>query len=51
MKGGTDGAVIVSGNSAGSKIIQVQGEKHFANLSPEELELVKKWIDSGATEK
>ncbi len=51
MKGSDNGAVIVAGNSAGSKLFQVQSGKHFANLSPAELELIKQWIDSGATEK
>jgi len=51
MNGGTDGTVIIAGNSADSKLFQIQSGKHFANLSPDELELVKQWIDSGATEK
>jgi nitrate/TMAO reductase-like tetraheme cytochrome c subunit len=51
MKGGQGGPAILAGNSAGSKLIQVQNEKHFANLSPEELELAKQWIDAGAPEK
>ena len=52
MKGGADGAVIVPGNSANSILFQVQsGGKHFAKLTPEELEIIKKWIDSGAPEK
>jgi hypothetical protein len=51
MKGSQNGEVIVPGNSAGSKLIQVQSEKHFANLSVTELELVKQWIDAGALEK
>ena len=50
MKGSQNGAVIVPGDSAGSKLIQVQIEQHFANLSAEELELVKQWIDAGAPE-
>ncbi len=52
MKGGEDGAVIVPGNSAGSKLVQVQSTgKHFANLTAEELAVIKQWIDAGAPEK
>ena len=50
MKGGKDGPVIVPGDAAGSKLVEIQSGQHFANLSPEELELVKQWIDSGAPE-
>jgi len=50
MKGGTDG-VVVTNSSATSKLILVQSKKHFANLSPENLDLVIEWIDSGALEK
>jgi hypothetical protein len=52
MKGGEDGAVIVPGNSAGSKLVQVQSTgKHFANLTAEELAVIQQWIDAGAPEK
>jgi hypothetical protein len=51
MKGGKDGPVIVSGDPQASKIIQVQSVQHRANLSPEELELVIQWIESGALER
>jgi hypothetical protein len=50
MKGGKDGVVIVSGDSAGSLLIHIQSSQHFANLSAEELDLFKKWIDAGAPE-
>jgi hypothetical protein len=51
MKGSTNGAVIVPGDSANSLLIQVQSTgNHFANLAPEELEIVKQWIDAGAPE-
>jgi len=51
MKGSTNGAVIVPGDSANSLLIQVQSTgNHFANLTPEELEIVKQWIDAGAPE-
>jgi hypothetical protein len=51
MRGSINGPVIVLGDSAGSKLIQVQSAKHFANLSVDELELVEKWIDVNAPEK
>ncbi len=52
MKGGEDGVVIVPGNSAGSKLVQVQSAgNHFANLTAEELAAIKHWIDAGAPEK
>ncbi len=50
MQGSRDGVMIVPGDSAGSKLIQVQIGQHFANLSAEELELVIQWIDIGAPE-
>jgi len=51
MKGGKDGEVVVAGDSSGSLLIKIQSSQHFANLSPEELQLVSQWIDSGALEK
>ena len=52
VKGGSDGAVIVPNDSANSKLFQIQSAgKHFAKLSPEELDMVKQWIDNGAPEK
>jgi len=52
MKGGSNGSVIVPGDSANSKLIQIQSTgKHFANLNSEELDIVKQWIDAGAPEK
>jgi len=52
MYGGQDGVVIVPGMSADSLLFQVQSAgKHFAKLTAEELEIVKKWIDNGAPEK
>ncbi len=52
MKGSSSGPVIVPGDSANSKFFQVQSTgKHFANLTPEELDIVKQWIDAGAPEK
>jgi mono/diheme cytochrome c family protein len=51
IKGATDGPVIIPGNSAGSKLVQVQSGQHFANLSQDELQAIIKWIDAGAPEK
>ncbi len=51
MKGGKDGAVVTPNDSANSKLVEVQSAKHFANLSAEQLDLVKQWIDAGAPEK
>jgi nitrate/TMAO reductase-like tetraheme cytochrome c subunit len=52
MQGGKDGAVILPGDPQGSLLVQIQSSgKHFANLSADELELVKKWIEAGALEK
>ena len=51
MKGGKDGVVVVSSDSANSMIVKVQSEKHFANLSDVELQLLIQWIDAGAPEK
>jgi hypothetical protein len=51
MQGGKDGAVITPGDSAQSLLVQIQSKKHFANLSPDELALVKAWIEAGAPEK
>jgi NapC/NirT cytochrome c family, N-terminal region/Planctomycete cytochrome C len=52
MKGGKDGAVIVPGDSANSLLFKIQSSgNHFANLSPEELDIVKQWIDAGAPQK
>ncbi|MFT3892890.1 MAG: NapC/NirT family cytochrome c [Anaerolineales bacterium] len=51
MKGGKDGVVVVASDSANSLIVKVQSEKHFANLSDDELKLLIQWIDAGAPEK
>lgn len=52
MQGSANGAVIVPGDSASSLLVEVQSTgSHFANLTPEELEIVKQWIDAGAPEK
>jgi hypothetical protein len=52
MQGGKDGVVVVPGDSTNSLLFKVQSAgKHFANLTPEELEIVKQWIAAGALEK
>jgi nitrate/TMAO reductase-like tetraheme cytochrome c subunit len=51
MAGSINGAVIVAGDSAHSVLVQVQSAEHFANLSGQELQAVKQWIDAGAPEK
>jgi cytochrome b subunit of formate dehydrogenase len=51
MQGSQDGPVIVPGDAANSKLVQVQSQGgHPGQLSPQELELVKAWIDAGAPE-
>lgn len=50
MTGSANGPVILAGDSAGSKLVEVQSGKHFATFSAEELELVIQWIDAGAPE-
>jgi len=52
MRGSENGAVIVPGDATNSKLFQIQSAgKHFANLSVEELDIVKKWIENNAPEK
>ena len=52
MKGSAEGAVILHGDSANSLLFQIQSAgKHFANLTPDELAIIKQWIDAGAPEK
>ena len=52
MKGSSNGPIVIPGDSANSILFQVQNAGgHFANLTPEELEIVKQWIDAGALEK
>lgn len=48
MKGGKNGAVITAKDSLNSLLVSVQSSQHFANLSADELALVKQWIDAGA---
>ena len=51
MKGGQDGAVITPGDPANSLLVKIQSDKHFLNLLPEQLDLMKAWIAAGAPEK
>ena len=52
LKGSTNGPVIVAKDSANSKLIQKQAAGgHPGQLTPEELDMVKQWIDAGAPEK
>ena len=51
MKGSSLGPVITPGDGAHSTLVEIQNDEHFANLSAQELEAVKQWIDSGAPEK
>lgn len=52
MKGSGTGPVIVAKDSANSKLIQKQSAGgHPGQLTPDEIDKVKQWIDSGAPEK
>ncbi len=52
LKGGKDGAVILPGNAAGSPLVALQEQGgHPGQFSPQELEIIKTWIDAGALEK
>ena len=53
MKGGASGVVFTAGDSANSlMIIKFEGGKHpYAELTPEELDQIKTWMDAGALEK
>lgn len=50
MQGSANGPVIVTGDSSGSPLIEVQSKDHFTNLTPTELDIIKQWIDAGAPE-
>ena len=53
LDGSTTGTVIITGDAAGSKLVQVQsaGQPHFGQFTPEELQLIIDWINAGAPEK
>jgi len=63
LKGGKDGKILTAGNSAKSFVVQavahttddeddymppVQNKAHIGPLTPEEIGLVRAWIDQGA---
>jgi hypothetical protein len=50
MSGGNEGPVITAGDSANSILVQAQSHIPHANLSGQELDAVKRWIDAGAPE-
>ncbi len=51
LKGAQDGAVILPGDAANSKLIQIQSQGgHPGQLTAEELALVSAWIKAGAVE-
>jgi cytochrome b subunit of formate dehydrogenase len=52
LRGASDGPVIVPGDANSSKLVQIQSAGgHSGQLSPEELAVVKNWINAGALEK
>jgi nitrate/TMAO reductase-like tetraheme cytochrome c subunit len=50
IKGGSEGPVILPGDSANSLLAKIQSSQHFSNFTPDELALIKQWIDAGAPE-
>jgi len=51
MAGGKNGTVVIPGDSANSILYIVQSAGgHLATFTPEELAIIKAWIDSGASE-
>ena len=52
MQGSDNGPVVLPGDPANSPIIlvQVDDQPHFAQFSPDELDLVTRWIENGALE-
>ena len=52
IKGGDQGAIVVPGDAANSKLVIVQSgtPPHFAQFTPQELDLIINWINSGAKE-
>jgi hypothetical protein len=53
MKGGASGVIFAPGDSAANPmIVKFESGKHpYAVLTPEELALIKAWLDAGALEK
>jgi hypothetical protein len=52
MQGSESGAVVVSNDPQGSRLVQVQSGDlpHFGQFTPDELELLITWINAGAPE-
>jgi len=50
MQGSVDGPVIVPGAPDESKLIQVLEAGHFAQVTPDQLALLREWIAAGAPE-
>lgn len=50
MAGALSGPVVVPGDPDGSRIVEVQRNGHYAQLSEAELNLLIEWIDNGAPE-
>lgn len=50
MAGALSGPVVVPGDPEGSRIVEVQREQHYAQLSEAELDLLLEWITNGASE-
>jgi nitrate/TMAO reductase-like tetraheme cytochrome c subunit len=52
MQGSVSGPVIIPSDAAGSLLVQKQSQSqpHFGQLSPDELQIVKDWINAGAAE-
>lgn len=48
--GSENGPVLLAADAANSRLVQVQGKKHFANLTDEELQIVIDWINNGMPE-
>jgi hypothetical protein len=53
LQGGSSGPAIVPGDPQGSLLVQKQsqGQAHFGQFTPEELDLIIQWIKAGAPEK
>jgi hypothetical protein len=53
MKGGSSGPVFVTGDAANSLFVTKfeSGNHSYAQLTPEELALIKDWINNGMPEK
>jgi hypothetical protein len=52
MAGSQNGPVIVAGDADASLLVQKQSgdQPHYGQLIPEELELIKQWINAGVPE-